>query len=230
MQIFVYSDESGVFDQVHGDYFIFGGLIFLSKTARDDAQRKYKHAENVIRKICNYDAGIEIKASILELHHKAKLYRSLNECYKFAVIIDLKLINNHIFENKKSKQRYLDYAYKIAVKRKLESLIAVGIIDPSKVDQIHFYVDEHSTATDGKYELKEAIEREFKIGTFNYNYQKFFPPILPSLRNIDLHFIDSKTTDLVRAADIVANRVYYCKRNQQLDNLNKNNMSVFYLP
>ena len=29
MNIYIYSDESGVFDKEHNDYFVFGGLIFL---------------------------------------------------------------------------------------------------------------------------------------------------------------------------------------------------------
>ena len=31
MDIFVYSDESGVFDVSHNEYFVFGGLILLGK-------------------------------------------------------------------------------------------------------------------------------------------------------------------------------------------------------
>lgn len=34
MDIFVYSDESGVFDVKHNDYFVFGGLILLGKIPR----------------------------------------------------------------------------------------------------------------------------------------------------------------------------------------------------
>ena len=31
MNIYIYSDESGVFDQKNGKVFVFGGLIFLEK-------------------------------------------------------------------------------------------------------------------------------------------------------------------------------------------------------
>lgn len=31
MSIFVYADESGVFDREHNDVFVFGGLIFLGR-------------------------------------------------------------------------------------------------------------------------------------------------------------------------------------------------------
>jgi hypothetical protein len=30
-------------------------------------------------------------------------------------------------------------------------------------------MDEHTTATDGRYELREALEMELKIGPYNYD-------------------------------------------------------------
>ncbi len=45
MNIYIYSDESGVFDQTHNSFFVFGGLIFLSKQSRDEWSRRYIHAE-----------------------------------------------------------------------------------------------------------------------------------------------------------------------------------------
>lgn len=35
MDVYVYSDESGVFDSVHNDYFVFGGIIFFDKKNKD---------------------------------------------------------------------------------------------------------------------------------------------------------------------------------------------------
>jgi len=37
MRIFIYSDESGVFDKKHNDLFVYGGIILLSKEQRDQA-------------------------------------------------------------------------------------------------------------------------------------------------------------------------------------------------
>ena len=45
MDIYIYSDESGVFDYLHNDYFVFAGAIFFSKQDKDDMERKYVHAE-----------------------------------------------------------------------------------------------------------------------------------------------------------------------------------------
>ena len=36
MNIFVYSDESGVFDVAHNDFYVFGGILFLSKNEKDN--------------------------------------------------------------------------------------------------------------------------------------------------------------------------------------------------
>ena len=63
MDIYVYSDESGVFDVVHNDYFIFGGVIFLGKTAKDSFARKYAHVEKVLRNTKSVDVDYELKGS-----------------------------------------------------------------------------------------------------------------------------------------------------------------------
>lgn len=55
MDLFVYSDESGVFDKEHNEIFVYGGLIFLGKEQKDLYGRKYLAAEKAIRskKICS---------------------------------------------------------------------------------------------------------------------------------------------------------------------------------
>ena len=47
MNIFVYSDESGVFDKVHNDIYVYGGIIFLSKEEKDNNVRKYLNVEKL---------------------------------------------------------------------------------------------------------------------------------------------------------------------------------------
>ena len=49
MNLYIYSDESGVFDNKHEKYFVFGGLIFFTKLDRDDASRKYSSIEKQMR-------------------------------------------------------------------------------------------------------------------------------------------------------------------------------------
>ncbi len=230
MNIFVYSDESGVFDVKHNEVFIFGGVILLSQEEKEELSRKYSSAEKRIRNKRDYSKQQEIKASFVSNRDKLDLYKTLKGCYKFGVIIKQKKLLSNIFNDKKSKQRYLDYAYKIGVKRAFEELIKNRIINPEEIEDIHFFVDEHSTATNGRYELKESLEREFKHGTFNYNWSKYFPPLFPNAKTIDLKFCDSASVLLVRAADIVANRIFYLERQQELSKRNDPSLHITYLP
>lgn len=218
MDLFIYSDESGVFDKVHNEIFVYGGLIFISKQQKDEYIRRYLAAEKAIRK--NYADGSELKACRILNKEKGKLYRSMGDAIKFGVIINQKNVLDRIFLSKKDKQRYLDYAYKIGLKRTLQQLITKGMIE-RKVDNIFLYNDEHSTATNGRYELREGLEQEFKLGTYNQQYNKFFPPIFETIQGIHLEFCDSRKVTLVRAADIVANRIYYMALNRKIESLSE---------
>lgn len=208
LNIYVYSDESGVLDKVHNNIFVFGGLVFLSKEERDVAARKYCKAEKTVREVGNYSNNVEIKASTITLKERGSLYRSLNKCYKFGAVVNQRRVLNSIMADKKSKQRFLDYVYKIALKRLLEKLIEENIINPAEVERITLYIDEHTTSTNGIYELRQSLEEEFKRGTHSHNYTKFFPPIFPQMLDVQLNYCNSSVNRLVRAADIVANRIY----------------------
>ena len=220
MNLYIYSDESGVFDKVHNDIYVYGGVLFLSKEDKDINARKYKHVEKVIRKSKGYYNNIELKACILENKEKSKIYRSLNKCIKFGVIVNQKNIRDEIFANKKSKQRYLDYAYKIGLKRMFEKLICEGIISADEIENIYIYVDEHTTATDGRYELKEGLEQEFKLGTFNYTFK--------NIKSVNVNYCNSNSVTLIRAADIIANSIYY-KAIRSIENTS-NNLYLTTLP
>lgn len=229
MDIYVYSDESGVFDVLHNDIYVFGGIIFLSKTEKDTQTQKYIGAEKNIRKSENASPNQELKAASLSNKSKSKLFKSLSSCEKFGVIIHQRLLNENIFLSKKAKQRYLDYAYKIAIKRKFQHLINTKKIDPHSVENIYFFIDEHTTATNGRYELRESMLQEFKEGMFTTNYQKFKPPIFPQLKNLTLCFRNSAQTALIRAADIIANRLYFCAK-CHTPNLDQTNFNIISLP
>lgn len=90
-------------------------------------------------------------------------------------------------------------------------------------------VDEHATATDGRYELRESLEQEFKFGTFNFEWTKWHPPIFRNIQQVTLSLVDSKTNTLVRAADIVANRVYHDALSNSLGKSRKN-MTITAFP
>lgn len=212
MNLFVYGDESGVFDKAHNDLFVFGGLIFLDKESKDTAYRKYISAERKIAPqygVSDKRRG-ELKACRISNKHKAGLFRSTNGLIRYAIVIDQNRVVERIFDNKKSKQRYLDFAYKVGLKRIFERLIGDGLVDPGDIDSIYIRFDEHTTATDGRYELREGIEEEFKHGTVNYAYNTFHEPLFPNMRGgVFLDFKDSRDDALIRASDIIANRAFF---------------------
>ena len=72
MNLYIYSDESVVFDYKHEEYFIFGGIIYLSKSNRDNDIRKYLSLEKKIRK--NTKIKEELKANSLPAKHKRRLF------------------------------------------------------------------------------------------------------------------------------------------------------------
>jgi len=231
MNIYIYSDESGVLDKQHNRYYVFGGLIFLSPSERETCSRRFKAAEKNVRLSEKIKPKTEVKACNIKPKSKNKLYRILKTEERFGVIINQKkLVKNELFSNKKSKQRYLDWAYKMAVKTKLQEMISQGIIDPQEVESISFFVDEHSTATNGWYELRESLEKEFKIGMWNYEHMTFHKPLFPSVKSINLQYCNSAKTTLVRAADIVANHIFYfANKNSGIIN-NENKLHIFYHP
>ena len=118
----------------------------------------------------------------------------------------------------------------MAIKKKLEKMIADKVINPNDVESISFFVDEHSTATNGWYELRESLEKEFKIGMWNFNYMTYHKPLFPKIKSVNLQYCNSSKKSLVRAADIIANHIFfYANRNdgiiQPEDKLN-----IYYHP
>ena len=228
MNIYIFSDESGVFDKKHNKFFVFGGVIAIGKDDKYKITRKYSAKERQIRNNNPKYKNKELKAYILEKKHKYELFRLLNHSYKFGVIIDQKSILDGIFDDKKSKQRYLDYAFKIGVKKALIEIIKKENLDINIINELCFYIDEHSTATNGRYELKESLEQEFVKGTFNFNYSRKFPPILSKNAKITLNYYNSKSNYLIRAADIVANKLFNDLRKKPLSE--KDKLIITYLP
>lgn len=221
MNVYVYSDESGVFDHVHNKYYVYAGVIVLGDDSLEDYRRKYAKVEKDVRSATHIKG--ELKAVVLNNKYKNKIFRSLNHYHKFAGIIEQWRVNDNIWNSKKDKQRYLDYVYKISIKRAFENLSNEGIIVPNDVEKISFYVDEHTTATNGRYELREGLEQELKNGTYNYNYSLYFPPIFPQLKELTLDYCNSELAKnrLIRAADIVANTVFYHVEHNSRDKLNQ---------
>ena len=230
MILYIYSDESGVFDQAHNDIFVFGGIICLGQEAHDTLIRQYTRAEDCIRQAGSYKDR-EIKASLIKNKDKGKLFRSLNRAYKFAIIIRQRRLLKRIFTRKKDKQRYLDYAYIRGVQEALEAMLAEGLIRDGSIESILFFIDEHSTATNGLYELQEGLENALQTCTYNYNWTKAYPPVFTGLDHVQVEFCNSKSKYLVRAADIVANRVYSLAFRGEMAHIKKiDNLYLYILP
>lgn len=209
MNIYIYSDESGVFDYANNDYFVFGGLICFGNNDKNDTIHKFAHVENTLRETGRYPSYMELKASNISNSDKGKLFRSLNHSFKFCVLVKQTELHKEIFNNKKHKQRYLDYAYKIVLKKCFETLIKRSCLKADAVEYIYVNCDEHITATDGKYELRENLLNEFKFGTFNFDWDHLYEPIFPMLKDVCVSFCDSKKNRLVRAADLIANHFWH---------------------
>ena len=231
MDIFVYSDESGVFDPIHNEYFVFSGIICLSKDIKDNCLRKYLGLERELRQRANYNINKELKASDITIKEKRKLFSSMKNTYKFTIIIDQKKILKNIISNKKTKQRYLDYAFKIGLKNALQNLISEKVIDKDEVKNIYIFCDEHNTATNGLYELREGLLQEFKFGTFNWNYNIFFNPLFEKIDTVNVKYLSSEKNPLIRASDIIANRIYFHCTKQEFNKIDEiENLFVKYLP
>ncbi|MFV0556897.1 MAG: DUF3800 domain-containing protein [Lactovum sp.] len=227
MNLFIYSDESGVFDKRYNEKFAFGWLIFKEKEEKDIAVRKYKAKERQIRE--SYSEDMEIKANHIRRRHRNKLFKSLKDYERGAIVINQSEVLDNIFEDKKVKQRYLDYAYKVGVKKHLKDLMRLKIIYSEEIKNIYFYIDEHNTATNGIYELRESLFQEFKYGTYNKDWEVHYPALLPELNDLQVYFCSSKTTPLVRAADLVVNRVYNHAIEKSLEEL-KEKVFLSWLP
>lgn len=100
--------------------------------------RKYIAAENVVRRTESMAPTDEIKATKISNKSKGKLYRSLNNVQKFGIVVKQAKLFDSMFQSKKTKQRYLDWAYKMAVKSKLTQLISQGYIKPDSVERMYF--------------------------------------------------------------------------------------------
>ena len=163
MTIFIRADESGVFDPIHNDFFIFAGLIFLDRQEMELASRRFLSLEKKLRQKRKYRELPELKATLLDHADRRALF-SVTESYsRFSSIINLRKIDHKsVLADKKSKQRYLDYAFKRGLKEAMKCMVARGSIffdDPAEFDIV---LDERTTATNGKYDLADSILHEMR--------------------------------------------------------------------
>ena len=208
MNVFVYSDESGVLDPVHNEYFAYGGLIFLGGEQKDAARRRYAAIEEELRaRYAKFHNDREVKASKLSNRMQADVIEALTPWHTFGAIVVEKELPDYIFTAKKTKQRYLDFVYQRALKEALKALVDAGELNPNAVENVYVRADDHSSAINEHYELTQALEEDLKYGKAVFEFDRFFPPLFPTMQNVELAMHDSQRDPLIRAADMVANHV-----------------------
>lgn len=219
MKLYVYADESGAFDKVHNDLFVYGGLVLAGAEAKDDAARRYIAIERKIREANSaHDVHPELKASFMTLKERKRAFQSIKKpgCHQFAVIVNQRALRDEVFDSKKRKQRFLDYALKRGIKRGIVQALREDGIPRESIDSVTVVVDEHSTSTCGEYNLMESINEELRNGMFNPTWQLFFPPVFThGIPEIPVAYVDSSKVPLVRASDITANWVFMAERDRE---------------
>ena len=115
---------------MHNDFFIFAELIFLDaqengadiKTISFDGKETKKEKRK-------YKTLPELKSTLLDHEDRRTLFRVTESCSRFCVIVKLShLDSKSVFADKKSKQRYLDYAFKRGLKHAITCMVERGSI------------------------------------------------------------------------------------------------------
>lgn len=219
LKLFAYADESGTFDCNHYEWFVYGGIVIAGTDAMQVLARRYVALERRLREEDPSLAALgELKAKDLSFAQRKRLYKALGMpgVTRFACLVDQQRIFPELYTDKRSKQRYCDYALKRAVKEGLKATLEREGIAPSDVGFVKLSVDEHTAATNAKYTLAESVDEELRHGVFSTGFSVFHRPLFPELESkVPVTYCDSKKATLVRAADIVANWVYGAARDQE---------------
>lgn len=223
----IFLDDSGIFSpKVNENYFVYAGYVLIGRTEREDAHRRYRTLSDAIRS--GLGATGELKASALEYKHRNSLVKVLSRYESLACVVHIPRIREATKATARSRHRFKDYALKVAVKRKLETLINQGKIDATRHTELNVYIDEQHTATDGLYSLEESMREEFVNGIVNLDYGSFHRPLFEQM-DIKVKFCDSSANYLIQASDLLANRMNHSfnKNKPELRRLPKLHVTTF---
>ena len=144
MNIYVFSDESGIFDYKHHEWFVYAGVVVIGKQEMDILSRKFLALEKKLRQKTKYRNMPELKAKYLDEKDRKKLLGVFCETYKFAIVIKLNHLDlKRVFHNQKSKQNYMDFAYRFVLRKAFEHMICRGSLFPDEAFDIIINEDNH---------------------------------------------------------------------------------------
>jgi len=211
--VFINIDDSGKLSK-YEKVAVYGGIVFFSKLEKSKFITQYKNIINDIKcKYCYNDKDKcikrcpELKSTNLRANDKRRILNYIKRYFTFAIIVDNSKIYDHILNNTASKGRYLDYALKIIIKEIIKKLIITKKINSNEPIKIIINIDEQTTKSNGYYNLKDGIIEELKYGVLNYNYAKYYKPIIYSDLEVDLKYQHSNMSYTIQAADIIAGTV-----------------------
>lgn len=208
--IYINMDDSGVL-HYNEEYCIYGGVVFVGAENREIFIRKYKSSIRQI-KCCYCQSDIsrckhkcpEIKDTNIHVKHKRWLFNLIKQNFTYALIISNQKIRDDIMDNKKSRGRFRDYAQKRMIKDIVQTLISKNVIKPYKPVKLIIRIDQQGTSTDTGRNFGIDIYNELINGTYNYNYNLIYKPVLSSKLEIDLKYVLSHKHECIQASDIVA--------------------------
>ena len=225
MDIYVFSDESGVFDCKHHEWFVYAGIIVVGKYEMDSLARRYIAIEKNLRKNPKYRTVPELKGAFLDDKSRRKLLTVFSDTMKFAVAIrQRKLDYARVFSNTKSKQDYLDFSYRIVLRRAFEDMIARGSLFPEDEFNLLINEDNRLVTADSLHHKEEMILKEFREGAYKSRFGMCCPPLFPNIQKVKIALRNSEGSTLIRGADIIANTVYTSAFNGSLATLQEDSL------
>lgn len=205
-EIYFFIDDSG---SLHVNnptpYFVYTGYVFIGKSEKDDAKRRYRGLNKKIKILT--ERNDELKACNLSVKHKRALFNVLKPFHSFHVCVEVKNVYEPQKSDKNTIVRYKDYVLKRLIKKVVKTLIYDGSINNNEPIKISIKIDQQLTCTNGFYGLKDSIYEELVNGIHNFDYGKIWRPILHGDLELSLQYCDSKNEYLIQASDILANRI-----------------------
>lgn len=205
-RIHIFIDDSGRLEP-NSQYFVYAGYCFIEDISKNKAKSIYKRMVREISLANCFD--FELKASNLkDYSHRDTLYKVLRKELTFSVAINNGELKDYILKDKKSRQRFKDYAIRRIIKKLFNKLISNGYINAEDDIELLLNIDQQGFATNGLYGLGDGIFEELHEGIYNFSYGKFFKPILTGNFKVCTKSCVSENDYLIQAADILANRIW----------------------